>query len=46
MRFHFVMLLIVVLVSLSMHSMASAAEQPAHAAPDSGIAVETAPRAH
>ncbi|HEY0887118.1 MAG TPA: hypothetical protein VGE20_17625 [Ramlibacter sp.] len=45
MRFHFVMLLIVVLVSLSMHSMASAAEQPGYAAPDSGIAVETA-RAH
>jgi hypothetical protein len=29
MRFHLVMLLIVVLVSLSMHSMASAAPQPA-----------------
>jgi len=31
MRFHFVMLLIVVLVSLSMHSMASAAQRPAYA---------------
>jgi hypothetical protein len=44
MRFHFVMLLIVVLVSLSMHSMASAAAQPAYAAPGSCVGMDAAAR--
>ena len=43
MRFHFVMLLIVVLVSLSMHSMASAASQPASAEACRGTGVDTTP---
>ena len=41
MRFHFVMLLIVVLVSLSMHSMASAAPQPASGGSWLGTGVDT-----
>lgn len=44
MRFHFVMLLIVVLVSLSMHSMASAAAQRASTGFGIDTQVEAAPR--
>ncbi len=43
MRFHFVMLLIVVLVSLSMHSMASAGAQPAGACTPGGARVDAPP---
>lgn len=40
MRFHFVMLLIVVLVSLSMHSMASAAPQSPRVEVHAGVSAD------
>ncbi len=43
MNFHFVMLLIVVLVSLSMHSMANAAPQPASAWSEASAKVDARP---
>lgn len=46
MRFHFVMLLIVLLVSLSMHSMANAAPQPASAGTQASVGVAAPPPGH